>query len=256
MDKIGLEGMQQFHGMEYEILAGYYYNEGFNPKVCEVIEKLFQERLEMKQEGNPIEQQYKLILNSAYGKTLLKARDSESNYIPYAKKDQYLRRHYNSVKRADPCGNDHWKIVQIKPLIAHENFVHCGVNVLSMSKQIMMEVTSISEDLGFECYYTDTDSIHVDLEAIPHICKRYEELYGKELDGEELGQFNNDHKIKVKLANGKKGKCTDVYAVSCWLLGKKLYTDSIVGTHPETGEQVQEWHIRGKGFPTDAINYP
>jgi hypothetical protein len=32
MDKIGLEGMQQFHGMEYEILAGYYYNEGFNPK--------------------------------------------------------------------------------------------------------------------------------------------------------------------------------------------------------------------------------
>ena len=77
-----------------------------------------------------------------------------------------------------------------------------------MSKQIMMEVTSISEDLGFECYYTDNGSIHVDLEAIPHICKRYEELYGKELDGEGLGQFNNDHKIKVKLSNGKKGKCT------------------------------------------------
>ena len=134
------------------------------------------------------------------------------------------------MKRADPCGNDHWKIVQIKPLIAHENYVHCGVNVLSMSKQIMMEVTSISEDLGFDCYYTDTDSIHVDLEAIPHICKRYEELYEKELyekelDGEELGQFNNDHKIKVKLANGKKGKCINVYAKSCWLLGKKLYTD-------------------------------
>jgi hypothetical protein len=80
MDKIGLEGMQQFHGMEYEILSGYYYNEGFNPKVCEVIEKLFQERLKMKQEENPIEQQYKLILNSAYGKTLLKARENECKY--------------------------------------------------------------------------------------------------------------------------------------------------------------------------------
>ena len=43
VDKIGLEGMVQFHGMEYEIMAGYYYNEGFNSKVCEVIEKLFQE---------------------------------------------------------------------------------------------------------------------------------------------------------------------------------------------------------------------
>lgn len=82
MDKIGLEGMKQFHGMEYEILAGYYYNEGFNPKVCEVVEKLFQERLKMKQAENPIEQQYKLILNSAYGKTLLKARENETKYIP------------------------------------------------------------------------------------------------------------------------------------------------------------------------------
>jgi hypothetical protein len=118
-----------------------------------------------------------------------------------------------------------------------------------------MEVTSISEDLGFECYYTDTGSIHVDLEAIPHICKKYEELYGKELDGENLGQFNNDHKIKVKLANGELGKALNVYATSCWLLGKKLYTDLIAGTHPETGKQVQEWHIRAKGFPTQAIEY-
>jgi hypothetical protein len=147
------------------------------------------------------------------------------------------------------------KFVLVKPLIDHENFVHCGVNVLSMSKQIMMEVTAISEDLGFECYYTDTDSIHVDLEAIPHICKRYEELYKKELYGEGLGQFNNDHKIKVELSNGKVGKCTDVYAISCWLLGKKLYTDLIVGKHPETGEIVESWHIRGKGFPTVAIKY-
>ena len=100
---------------------------------------------------------------------------------------------------------------------------------------------------------TDTEAVGKTIYIIPHICKRYEELYGKELDGEGLGQFNNDHKIKVKLANGKKGKCIIVYAKSCWLLGKKLYTDLIVGNHPETGEEVQSWHIRGKGFPTDAI---
>ena len=55
----------------------------------------------------------------------------------------------------------------------------------------------------------------------------------------------------VKRVNAR----TNVYAISCWLLGKKLYTDLIVGTHPETGKQVQEWHIRGKGFPTVAIKY-
>jgi hypothetical protein len=51
----------------------------------------------MKQEGNLIEQQYKLILNSAYGKTLLKARDNEVKYIPTAQKDQYIKRHYFDV---------------------------------------------------------------------------------------------------------------------------------------------------------------
>jgi hypothetical protein len=208
MDKIGLEGMEKFHGMEYEILAGYHYNGGFNTEACEVIEKLSAERLKIKAKGNPIEQQYKLILNSCYGKTLLKARDTECKYIPNKDKDQYLKRNYNAIKRCHPCGGDMTKFVLIKPLIDHENFVHCGVNVLSMSKMIMMEVTSISEDLGYETYYTDTDSIHVDLDAIPHICKRYEELYGKELYGERLQQFNNDHKIKVTLANGKKGMCS------------------------------------------------
>jgi hypothetical protein len=93
------------------------------------------------------------------------------------------------------------------------------------------------------------------LDAIPRICKRYDELYQKELDGEQLGQFNNDHKIKVTLENGKKGLCNDVYAKSCWLLGKKLYTDFVVGKHPETGEIVESWHIRAKGFPTAAIKY-
>jgi hypothetical protein len=82
-----------------------------------------------------------------------------------------------------------------------------------------------------------------------------QKIYGKELDGDYLGQFNNDHKIKVKLSNGKKGLCDDVYAKSCWLLGKKLYTDLIMGKHPETGEIVESWHIRAKGFPTAAIKY-
>ena len=51
-----------------------------------------------------------------------------------------------AIKRFHPCGNDMTKFILVKPLIDHENFVHCGVNVLSMSKQIMMEVTAISED--------------------------------------------------------------------------------------------------------------
>jgi hypothetical protein len=60
------------------------------------------------------------------------------------------------------------------------------------------------------------DSIHVDLEAIPHICKKYEELYGKELDGEELGQFNSDERMKMNISDLNEGDCTShLMAMRC-----------------------------------------
>ena len=51
-----------------------------------------------------------------------------------------------------------------------QNRRHNRVNKIRPQRQFAgvtsdREVTSIAEDLGFECYYTDTDSIRVDLEA-------------------------------------------------------------------------------------------
>ena len=43
----------------------------------------------------------------------------------------------------------------------HINYVHCGVEILSMSKRIMNKVFSSASDIDVKIYYPDTDSIHL-----------------------------------------------------------------------------------------------
>lgn len=248
VDKIGLTAMRKFHKIEYKVLAGYYYNEGFNTKVHEVIRHLYDARREMKRAGNPIEAQYKLILNSAYGRTLMKARETVDDYVEEARISKYIKHHYNSIRRWFACGHGYYKVVKTQPIDTHTNFAHIGVNVLSESKTIMMEASSLVEDIGGEVWYSDTDSMQMGKRFYEPLCKAYKAKYGKEFEGDDLGQFSEDYEIKTP-----EGKCTDVYARRCWFLAKKLYTCEVVGTHPTTGEEVVDWHVRGKGFPTSSI---
>ena len=72
IDKITLEDYIKFHEIEYEILDGVYYDEGFNKKFGEVIHKLYEDRLVEKKKGTPegkiMQLILKLMMNSAYGK--------------------------------------------------------------------------------------------------------------------------------------------------------------------------------------------
>ena len=52
VDKITLEDLIDFQEVSFTILRGYYFNEGFNDKIKEVIRFLFQKRLEFKKVEN------------------------------------------------------------------------------------------------------------------------------------------------------------------------------------------------------------
>ena len=47
-------------------------------------------------------------------------------------------------------------IKTIKSVMYHFNYVHCGVEVLSMSKRSMDKVSDVSDDCGAKTYYQDT----------------------------------------------------------------------------------------------------
>ena len=94
-------------------------------------------------------------------------------------------------------------------------------------------------------YYTDTDSIHIDEEAVLPLAKVYEEKYGKELIGKNLGQFHCDFDFKGM---------DDIRSVGLIVLGKKCYIDKLEGTDKE-GNKQYSYHIRLKGISEDAINH-
>ena len=247
VDRTMLEDYINFMGIEYEFIKGYYYDEGHNKTINKVMEHLFNQRLKYKKLNNPIQMVFKELMNSAYGKTIQKPIETDKEYISINKKEKYIDYHYNNIKSMTLCDNN--KIIRVekmKPIDKHFNNVVCGVEVLSMSKRIMNEVMTLAEDNNINMYTTDTDSIHMDMDKVELIRNKFNEKYGRELIGKEMGQFHCD----FEMDGMKKG--TDPVAIKSIFLGKKMYCDYLKGIN-ENGDEIYDYHIRLKGIPNDCI---
>jgi len=239
VDKITLEDLLHYHEIEFTIVKGYYYNQGRNNKVNDVITHLFETRKLHKKNKNPVEQIFKLIMNSAYGKTLLKPFDIESKYVKNI--EQHASKYYNHIKEIIPLHNDTYKVEHYKSICEHYNNCYVGIEVLSMSKRIMNEVMCLAEDNGFNMYYQDTDSIHIDSESVQPLATAYQIKYNRELIGSNMGQFHTDFSSKTL-----KG---DLVSRRSIYLGKKCYIDEL------TDGTGIDYHVRMKGVPTQSIEY-
>ena len=78
IDKTALEDAIQFQDIDFEILDGYYFNEGHNDKIKYVIKHLYTKRKELKSNKNPAQAVIKEIMNSMFGKTILKPIETET----------------------------------------------------------------------------------------------------------------------------------------------------------------------------------
>jgi hypothetical protein len=243
VDKYTLEDLIEFQKIEFDIVRGYYFDEGFNTKIKETILFCFEERLKKKKEENPAQEIYKLLMNSGYGKTIMKPVDSEVKFFENKEEfEVYHRRHYNWITSHVYFGNK-VRCDMVKPLNEHYNRAHIGTCILSMSKRIMNEVMCLAEDEKLDIFYQDTDSMHIKDQDISTLSSKFKEVYGRQLIGKNFGQFHSDFDIK----NAK-----NVYSRRAIFLGKKAYIDELVGEDVD-GNQVIDYHIRLKGIPNAVI---
>jgi len=248
VDRYTLEDIIKFQDITFTVIRGYYFDDGFNTKVRDVITTIFNKRLDAKKVKNPIEMVYKLIMNSGYGKSIMKPVETESKFFDtYDNEDEfnvYLSRNYNWITSYIKFGNK-IKVNTVKVLLDHFNIAQVGVCILSNSKRIMNEVMCLAEDNNIDLYYQDTDSMHLRDEHIPILSKVFKETYGRELIGKGLGQFHSDFDLPG---------CSDIVAVKSIFLGKKCYIDKLEGTNSK-GEKETGFHIRMKGIPEKCIHY-
>ena len=252
LDKTMIEDAMEYQNIKFNIICGYYYDEGHNNKINSVMEHLFNTRLEAKKNGNPIQEIYKLLMNSSYGKSLLKPIETDIIIVPNSKFDNYLNKNYNYIREITDLKDS--KIVKETKIIDdHFNNCYAGVEVLSMSKRIMNEVMCLAEEKDLKIYYQDTDSMHIDDKDIAILTKEFKNKYNRDLIGKGMGQFHSDFEIRDN--NGDKIKDLEIVATKSIFLGKKSYFDKLEGTNNKNGEIIHGEHIRMKGINKEGIQH-
>jgi hypothetical protein len=267
VDKITLEDLITYQNIKFEVIRGYYFNDGFNNQIKDTIKYLFEERKKKKREGNPIQNMYKLLMNSAYGKTIMKPvdctrsvfdndkwqvdkeREKEPNKKFYEKIDKYIIKNYNHIKyfsKVDGC--DKYIINEVKPIDEHFSRPHIGANILSMSKRIMNEVMCLAEDLNIFIAYQDTDSMHILGSQVKKLEEEFNKKFNRNLIGSDLGQFHCDFD-----GTNNKGKNSEIAptSIEAYILGKKTYIDKLLVKYD--GKEQNKFHIRMKGVPNCSI---
>ena len=206
---------------------------------------IFDKRLEAKAAGNDgLQQAYKLLMNSSYGKLIEKTPTLDINYKPKEDVLRFVEKQYNHIKCWTPLTNSTYVRMEThKPLDESFSAPQLGCQILSYSKRLMNSVMCLADDHKLNIYYTDTDSIHIDEDAVQPLAKHYEEKYGKKLIGKELGNFHCDFDFPGM---------TDVKSVGLITLGKKSYIDKLEGVDKD-GNKHNTFHIRLKGISPAAI---
>ena len=256
VDKIELEDLIKYQNVNFQIIKGYYWNEGFNTNIKELIQKLFNTRKQLKAEENPREVIYKLILNSAYGKLIQKAHDTETKIISGNKNiDTFLSRNYNEIKSYTKYdtreGMEKARIEKTAGRKLHFNFPHLGAYILSMSKRIMNEVITTAEDNNLNIYYQDTDSIHLKSEDLTILKELFLKKYNRNIEGKNLGEFHSD----LEMNENKNIKNLSVYSTELVVIDKKTYLHKIEGKDKEGKIYDGGYMIRSKGISREAISH-
>ena len=237
VDRITLEDLIKYHEIEYECLVGVMFNEGYNLKIGEVVKTLYDLRMKYNKEKNPLQLLYKLILNTIYGKTIQKPKDTKilwrNDKVTNMKK--LLRRFGESIQSIESYKGLGKNLLKAKirvGIIEHWAMPQCGSLVLSESKRIMNEFVVEADE---HILYTDTDSAFIEEDEYNRLKETRPELFG-----ENLGQLKEE-----KHLGGK-----DVVIVKGMFLAPKVYWIREIN---EKGEKYDK--ITMKGIPQSSINY-
>jgi hypothetical protein len=243
IDSITLQDYIKFHKIEYELIDGVYWNDKGNKKMGEVIRELYDTRLKYKKTNKALANTLKLMLNSAYGKTIMKKANTQCKVVRAKGFEKYVYMNFNTIKKYRRMNDNNYEVTSITADTS-SNRGHIGCAILSMSKRIMNEVFNVAENLKCPIYYTDTDSLHCNLEDVPKIEDEYQRVYGKQLNGKQLEQFHTDFDLE--------GATSEIYANKSIFLGKKSYID-MLESKDANGDVITGSHIRLKGITAEGL---
>ena len=261
VDRQTLEDYIEFHQIQFEILRGVYWSGSKNPRWGAVIENLYQERLKCKAAGHGVRaDNLKLIMNSAYGKTIMRTTPTEKVFIPLyrmckGKKNEKPWRltifnQLHLTKSFRFVGESQIELVRFRKDISY-TLSKYGSMILAASKHIMNRVFNLMSDMKLPIYYTDTDSFVIDRASRLLIADAFRVRYGQELIGNQLGQMHSDFSFKHE---GKSVSPELVHSTHFFPMAKKLYLHCLVATMSD-GQVHHSIQFKSKGCTQSGLLY-
>lgn len=263
-DEVGPEGVRMFvdsryasdllryQGARFRVVCGYGFRGELNHRVRDVIKDMFDHRLRLKKERKPSQLVVKLLMNSSYGRSLLKPQPTKLVVKKTGEELRtYVRRNYENIREIKEMGERWAGVTCSQETLSHYNRAHCGALILSASKQIMNRVMVAAQHLGVSIWYQDTDSMHVYADEVPRLAAALDAQdpatpgWVPKLIGKGMGSFHTDFDL---------GGCDPdtVAAKTSIFLGKKAYLDVLEGTKYD-GSAAEGVHYRLKGVSARAV---
>ena len=258
VDDVYFMDMLKWQQIEYDLLEMIYWDEGFSTKINDCIKHIYEERKRAKLNNETIEQVYKLIMNSSYGKCIEKPHKTKVVVVKGENFKSHLTQHYvntlsineiSTFHDADrkeeiktlltsECSDDMKDALELElqqlennsqylfnEYVQYDDFFvpsMVGVRILSMSKKLMNQVMVPAEIHGIAIYYQDTDSMHVESHQLNdlELAWRIENNKSEsdKLFGNNLCQFHSD----FDKIDGK-----DSVSIGSIFLAKKMYIDCL-----------------------------
>lgn len=177
-DKVTWETILAHYTVDYYIISGYYYDEGFNTNIKTLALKLY----ELRQTYQELSDAFKFLINCLWGKSLQKENKTYVAKVNESKVDSFINYNFEYIYDRKKAGNNN--IFRLyKPFQTTYRLPQFAVNVANYSRCLM---TNIIYDLEFPIYYCNTDSLLFD------VSNENEKI--TELIGKGLGKFHVEFK--------------------------------------------------------------
>lgn len=293
VDDTTLTELIKWQKIEFDIYECIYWNQGYSNKINGVISRLYNERKKAKEENNIIQEVYKLIMNSCYGKCIEKPHLKK--YVIVTGEEQMMNHqftHYLKINKiieikgfSKECRlkeiedemvdceseevrryleNKKQDIIEGKnknyifeEYVDYDDFaapVMIGVKVLSESKRIMNSVMCSAQMENIRIYYQDTDSMHLEKHQLEDLEKAWRKHNNKSINEKLYGSDMCQFHSDFEKINGK-----DTYSCYSIFLGKKMYMDLLIphdisfDGNIEAIEDKSKVMCRLKGIPSKSI---
>lgn len=254
VDKQTLEDYLLYHEIQFDILEGVYWTGELNTQWGDIVERLYSARLAAKAEGKNVKADcIKLILNSAYGKTITRASNTRVSYIPKTKNgvaknwQLSISNAFNVIQKYREVGVNQVEVSKYE-LDKSSNISKYGSMILAASKHIMNEVFDLMSVNEMPIYYTDTDSFVMRKSDRIPLAVKFREKFDRNLIGKELGNFHSDFSFKL---DGRDVDPELVTSIEFIPAGRKLYLHHLVAT--VDGKTHHSLQFKAKGCTVEGM---